>query len=147
MMVECRVCKSSTTQSGYLYRCLNLACGAAHWDKRAVMKERLSDPEVLKLVLETAAVPPYLKGQASHFVYILRLRGSSNSAYVGMTGLHPLERYLNHLRGHKASRVAHSRATSLIAFEGPMTAKKAAAREVSLAEKLGAAGMQIFGGH
>jgi len=59
-------------------------------------------------------------------------------------GLHPLERYLNHLRGHKASRVAHSRATSLIAFEGPMTAKKAAAREVSLAEKLGAAGMQTF---
>jgi len=111
------------------------------------MKERLSDPEVLKLVLETAAVPPYLKDQASHFVYILRLRGSSNSVYVGMTGLHPLERYLNHLRGHKASRVSRSRATSLIAFEGPMTAKKAAAREVSLAEKLDAAGIQIFGGH
>ena len=49
--------------------------------------------------------------------------------YVGMTGLHPYERYLNHIRGYKALMAANKMAVSMIDFEGPMTREEAEARE------------------
>jgi predicted GIY-YIG superfamily endonuclease len=143
----CRVCNQSTSKDGYLYRCKSTNCGAAHWDKRAVLKNDLDDPTILQEVLDEAKVPPFLKAKKSHYVYVLRLRGELNSVYVGMTGLHPLARYLNHIRGYKSSSAARTRVTAILKFEGPMESKKAANREVSLADELRSAGMNVYGGH
>ena len=75
------------------------------------------------------------KGKKSKYVYVLRLKGELNALYVGETGLHPYERYLNHLRGHKASRHAQNDATALLTFEGPMLYENAVKREKEKANK------------
>ena len=56
--------------------------------------------------------------------------------YVGMTGLHPFERYLNHVRGYKASWATKRMAVTMIGFEGPMSHKEAKAREPAKAQEL-----------
>ena len=147
MSEVCRVCNELTSKDGFLYRCKNPNCCAAHWDKRAVLKKDLDDPTVLQEVLDEAIVPPYLKSKKSHYVYVLRLRGEPNAVYVGMTGLHPLARYLNHIRGYKSSNIARTRVTAMLKFEGPMESKKAVDREGSLADDLRGEGMTVYGGH
>ena len=147
MVVACRVCGNPTTKRGLLYVCKVSKCGAAHWDKRAVLKNNLDDDTVLKRVLSDASVPDYLQAKKSHYVYVLRLRGEQNAVYVGMTGLHPYARYLNHIRGYKSSSVANSRATALLRFEGPMTSENAKAREPALAEEMRGQGINVYGGH
>ena len=147
MTVRCRVCGKSTRQRGFLYVCSSKACGAAHWDKRLVLKQGLTDKTVLEKVLSDAEVPSYLRAKKSHFVYVLRIRGEQNAVYVGMTGLHPYARYLNHIRGYKSSSVAKSRATALLKFEGPMSFEQASAREPELADKLRQQGLNVYGGH
>jgi predicted GIY-YIG superfamily endonuclease len=147
MVAACRVCGKQTVQNGYLHHCNSKTCGAVHWDKRSVLKENLEDKAVLEKILDDAQVPDFLKAKKSHYVYVLRLRGEPNAVYVGMTGLHPYARYLNHIRGYKSSSVAKSRATALLKFEGPMTSEKAVKREVSLAEELRAQNMIVYGGH
>lgn len=74
------------------------------------------------------------------------MKGKLNSVYVGMTGLHPYERYLNHILGQKASSKAKKKATALIRFEGPMPSEAARLREVTLAEELRLKGMDVHGG-
>ena len=77
------------------------------------------------------------RAEKHHFVYVLRLRDKPpGSVYVGMTGLHPYARYLNHLWGYKASATAKNRAMAMVKFEGPMYYKDAIKREVALAEEL-----------
>jgi predicted GIY-YIG superfamily endonuclease len=147
MTIACRVCGKPTTKRGFLYVCQASKCGAAHWDKRAVLKNNLEDDAVLERVLSDASVPEYLKAKKSHYVYVLRLRGEQNAVYIGMTGLHPYARYLNHIRGYKSSTVAKSRATALLTFEGPMTSEKAKAREPALAEEMRGKGFNVYGGH
>ena len=105
------------------------------------------NPEALDLLLSEAGVPGHIKGKKSHFVYVLRLRGEENAVYVGMTGLHPYARYLNHIRGYKSSKYTKRRATALISFEGPMTSEKAKAREPELAEELRKNDYIVYGGH
>lgn len=143
----CRVCQSDTTVNGYLYRCLNKSCGAVHWDKARVKRLRKSSDEELKDVLRNADVPYEVRDKKGHFVYVLRLRGELNAVYVGMTGLHPYARYLNHLRGYKASSHAKKRATAMIKFEGPMPYEKAKLREPALAKELLDQGYIVYGGH
>ena len=143
----CRVCSSSTTKAGYLYRCDNASCQAVHWDKLKVRRLASDDSEKIAAVLHEARVPDALKGEKSHYVYVLRLRREFNSVYVGMTGLHPYARYLNHLIGNRASRYARRRATALIEFEGPMTREAAAAREPEKAAELQSLGYIVYGGH
>ena len=67
--------------------------------------------------------------------------------YVGMTGLHPYERYLNHIRGYKASWAPKRMAVTMVSYEGPMSHDKAKARERELADKLKEQGYDVHGGH
>ena len=148
--VSCRICGRSTVQSGLLYRCQNQECGGVHWDKGKITKcrkELKEDPVLLRQVLTDADVPEPIKGKSSHFVYILRLKGELNAVYVGMTGLHPYARYLNHVRGYKSSSHARRRATALISYEGPMTQDAAKKREPELADELREQGYVVYGGH
>ena len=64
-----------------------------------------------------------------------------------MTGHHPYQRYLNHLRNYKASRVVFIRGQSLKCFEGPIPYEDAKSRERTLAEELKAEGYKVYGGH
>ena len=64
-----------------------------------------------------------------------------------MTGLHPHERYLNHIIGYKASTRAKRFATALISFEGPMPSELAKEREPELANELRDKGFNVHGGH
>lgn len=143
----CRVCKSKTTVSGHLYRCVKKSCGAVHWDKARIKRLRKASEDEIKDVLRDANVPSEAKDAKGHFVYVLRLRGELNSVYVGMTGLHPYARYLNHLRGYKASSHAKKRATAMLKFEGPMPYEKARLREPALAQELRDNGYLVYGGH
>ena len=71
--------------------------------------------------------------------------------YVGMTGLTPEERFANHKRGHKASRVAHRHGVRLLPalYEhlNPMSYDEALRAETELAEELRRRGHFVFGGH
>lgn len=118
-----------------------------HWDKGSVKRALRENPEVLDQLLSEAGVPEHIKGKKSHFVYTLRLKGEVNAVYVGMTGLHPYARYLNHIRGYKSSKHTKRRATALITFEGPMDAKEAKMREPELAEELREKDYIVYGGH
>ena len=119
-----------------------------HFSNKAKIKKlNLKDENCLKAVLEEADVPQPRSGAKSHFVYILRLKGEVNAVYVGMTGLHPLARYLNHIRGYKSSKAAKRRATALIRFEGPMEFEEAKNREPLLAEQMRDQGYIVYGGH
>jgi predicted GIY-YIG superfamily endonuclease len=121
-----------------------------HWEKgkiRKIKKALNDDGDLLRQVLEDAGVPEPVKGKSSHFVYILRLKGELNAVYVGMTGLHPYARYLNHVRGYKSSSHAKKRATALISYEGPMTQDAAKKREPALADELRDQGYVVYGGH
>ncbi len=72
---------------------------------RSVLSVNLSDDKVLKVILDEANIPTVKKKKASHFVYVIKLSGNpKDSVYVGMTGYHPYQRYLNHPRNYKASR-------------------------------------------
>ena len=145
--VHCRVCGAPSRKSGYLYRCKDKKCAAVHWDRSKVLMEDLDDPKTLQIVLDQANVPKSKKGKESKYVYVLRLKGEIDAVYVGKTGLHPYARYLNHIRGYKASRDAKKRATAMIGFEGPMSENQAVKREGDLAKELGEAGMSVYGGH
>ena len=145
---KCRVCGSSGTKQNYLFYCHAKGCRAVHWDKRQLRKRRsliIGSSEYRNRFLNDAGVP--IERNQGHHIYTLRLRGKLNSVYVGMTGLHPYERYLNHILGYKASSKAKKKATALIRFEGPMPSEAAKLREVTLAEELRLKGMDVHGGH
>ena len=118
-----------------------------HWDRSAIrrlIRENQDNKETWEKVLREADVPPHCKGKNSKYVYVLRLKGELNALYVGETGLHPYERYLNHLRGYKSSRRAKNNATALLTFEGPMLYKKAVKKEKELAQKLRDRGNTVY---
>ena len=68
--------------------------------------------------------------------------------YVGMTGLTPKERFSNHKRGHKASRIVKKYGMELMpAFYqrlNPMTYEQAKAEEIALAERLRRRGYAVY---
>jgi hypothetical protein len=90
-----------------------------------------------------------------HSVYVVYLRNPSGDGkagyYVGMTGLTPEERFLNHKRGVKAARVVRQFGVRLVprlyAHLNPMTYRRAAVMEGLLADSLRKRGYQVFGGH
>ena len=148
MTGTCRICKSPTKEYNLLNYCSSAKCEAVHWDKSAVLKKAKllrENIEVKKLFLMEAKVP--LENLSGHFVYRLRLRGKLNSVYVGMTGLHPHHRYLNHIIGYKASSRAKKFATAMIGFEGPMQYDLAVKREANLASELRDLNFDVHGGH
>ena len=90
-----------------------------------------------------------------HSVYVVYLKdpkGDGRAAYyVGMTGLTPEERFLNHKAGLKAARVVKKHGVRLVpklyAHLNPMPYQKAVMMEVALAESLRKRGYVVYGGH
>jgi predicted GIY-YIG superfamily endonuclease len=90
-----------------------------------------------------------------HSVYVVYLRDPKGDGragyYVGMTGLTPEERFLNHKSGVKAARVVRKYGERLVprlyAHLNPMPFRRAVEMEVKLAESLRKRGYQVFGGH
>jgi predicted GIY-YIG superfamily endonuclease len=90
-----------------------------------------------------------------HSVYVVYLKnpkGDGRAAYyVGMTGLKPEERFLNHKTGIKAARVVKKYGVRLVpklyAHLNPMPYQKAVTMEVALAESLRKRGYMVYGGH
>lgn len=71
--------------------------------------------------------------------------------YVGMTGLTPEERFVNHRAGHKDAPVVHRYGVRLLpelyAHLNPLPFEAAVEMEVDLAEDLRRAGYTVTGGH
>jgi hypothetical protein len=90
-----------------------------------------------------------------HCVYVVYLRNPRRDGkagyYVGMTGLTPEERFLNHKNGIKSASVVRRFGERLVpklyAHLNPMSYQEAAAMEKRLADELRARGFQVFGGH
>ena len=164
----CRVCKAHTVQTGLLHRCSNKNCHAVHWDKSAVVKVKNANktstkeasPTWVQKLLSEAGVPTSSNGES--YVYIMRLKKNipdrvpeefrskqpnkgNGRFYVGMTGLHPYARYLNHLRGYKSSWFVKRLGTVMIEFEGPMSKKEAEKREPQKADELRSEGFDVHG--
>ena len=156
--MPCRVCKSTLIVSGLLNYCQNIDCKAVHWDKTAIKKLIKIEPDLkaekhtptLDVILSQAKVPSWKPNE--HYVYTIRLRGALRKGtigklYVGMTGLHPHARYLNHVRGYKAASSVRKFGTAMISFEGPMLHDDAIKREGALAEELRLKNYEVCGGH
>jgi predicted GIY-YIG superfamily endonuclease len=90
-----------------------------------------------------------------HHVYVVYLRNPKGDGragyYVGMTGLTPEARFLNHKNGVKAARVVRKYGERLVprlyAHLNPMPFGKAVKMEVVLADSLRKRGYVVFGGH
>jgi hypothetical protein len=85
-------------------------------------------------------------------VYLRDPRGDGKAGYyVGMTGLTPEERFINHKQGHKAARIVKRHGTRLVprlyAHLNPMPYAKAKDMEVALADSLRKRGFLVYGGH
>jgi hypothetical protein len=88
-----------------------------------------------------------------HRVYVVRLdypRAKGRQCfYVGMTGLPITERFANHKRGYKCSRIVQKYGVALAPewYEGipPMTYEEAALAEPTLADDLRDLGHLVFG--
>ena len=85
-------------------------------------------------------------------VYLRNPKGDGKAGYyVGMTGLAPEQRFLNHKSGVKAARVVKKHGERLVpklyAHLNPMPYKKAQEMEVLLADSLRKRGYVVFGGH
>ncbi len=138
----CRVCGQATRKSGYLHRCIDSQCGAVHWSE-SVLNQSLDNRKVFRKILVDADVPEWVSGEK--YVYVLLLKEEGEDAlYVGMTGLHPYERYLNHKRGHRASKRAKKYAIAMKSFEGPMAYKEAISREKAKANELKEEGNEVY---
>ena len=168
--MPCRVCQSETDVKGLLHRCSKKTCDAVYWDRFAIKRlvkenketSKEASPEWFKTLLKEADVPESIAGE--HYVYIIKLRknlpkntsakqrekmpdSGNGRFYVGMTGLHPYERYLNHVRGYKASWATKRMALTMVGFEGPMSHTDAKAREPAKAQELREEGYDVQGGH
>lgn len=85
-------------------------------------------------------------------VYLRNPKGDGKAGYyVGMTGLSPEQRFLNHKNGLKAARTVRKFGERLVpklyAHLNPMTYEKAVRMEVALADSLRKRGYVVFGGH
>ena len=90
-----------------------------------------------------------------HSVYVVYLRNPRGDGkagyYVGMTGLTPEQRFLNHKGGVKAAGVVKRFGERLVPrlYEhlNPMSYAKAQLMEVRLADSLRKRGFTVYGGH
>ena len=90
-----------------------------------------------------------------HSVYVVYLRNPGGDGraghYVGMTGLAPEQRFLNHKSGVKAARVVKRFGERLVprlyTHLNPMSYAKAQLIEVQLADSLRKRGFRVYGGH
>jgi predicted GIY-YIG superfamily endonuclease len=99
--------------------------------------------------------PPMRRKSGHHHVYVVFLKNPKGDGkagyYVGMTGLTPEERLVNHKAGIKAAGVVRKYGVRLVptlyAHLNPMSYEKAARMEGLLADSLRKRGFQVFGGH
>jgi predicted GIY-YIG superfamily endonuclease len=90
-----------------------------------------------------------------HFVYVVYLRNPKGDGkagyYVGMTGLTPEQRFVNHKQGIKAAAVVKRCGERLVprlyAHLNPMPYARAVEMEVMLADSLRKRGYIVYGGH
>ena len=87
-----------------------------------------------------------------YVVYLRDPKGDGKAGYyVGMTGLPPEQRFLNHKQGIKAARVVRRFGERLVpklyAHLNPMSYTKAKAMEPMLADSLRKRGYVVYGGH
>ena len=156
--MTCRICSSETSQRGLLHICSKSNCSAVHWDKKKIRPMVAADPafkaealnENFVTILEDANVPDWVSGK--HYVYTIRLRGqrpqgSIGKLYVGMTGLHPYARYLNHIRGYQSASCVRRYGTALVTNKGPISYEEAKTLEPLLAGELREQGYDVHGGH
>jgi hypothetical protein len=95
------------------------------------------------------------KRKGHHSVYVVYLRNPRGDGkagyYVGMTGLAPETRFLNHKAGRKAARVVKRFGERLVPtlYEhlNPMPYEDAVRMEGELAASLRKRGFVVFGGH
>jgi len=155
-VAECIVCRGPVDEIGLLTRCLDQSCGAFRWDKSAAKKitKKLTGKEARTRQLQILDQAGFNEEDLAQWrrdhqssVYVLRLRGGLDRVYVGMTGLHPIQRYLQHITGYKSSSVAKRFATALVYFESGMTSQEASDRERSLHQEYLDGGFDALGGH
>ena len=152
-MIEtiCRVCKSDGYYEGLLFRCTN--CLAVHWDKSKVRKifgKLKKDSEEFKKLKKEILLEAKVPKSEGNYCYKIRLRKQKkykldNDFYIGRTGLHPYERYLNHLLGNYASKYAKNYATAMIEFEGPMKYEVSKSRETAWGKEEEQKGFKVIG--
>jgi hypothetical protein len=100
----------------------------------------------------TAPAPDRRRHYHVYVVYLRDPKGDGRAGYyVGMTGLTPDERLVNHLSGNRAARIVRRFGVrlvpSLYAHLNPMTYDDALRMEGMLADSLRKRGFQVFGGH
>lgn len=87
-----------------------------------------------------------------YVVYLRNPKGDGKAGYyVGMTGLSPEQRFLNHKNGVKAAgivkRCGERLVPRLYAHLNPMPYADALAMEAALADSLRKRGFLVYGGH
>lgn len=88
-----------------------------------------------------------MQSRDSIYVVLLEFASGEYGLYVGMTGLTPEERYLNHKAGHRASRWVRKYGIGLLPalyrHLNPLDRKLATDAEVALAEALADTGIRV----
>jgi len=168
---KCRLCKSDCLKRGYLFKCSNISCLSLHWDvkslrqdheiifkKKTFNENKQEINEKINVLLQEAGYKNS-KGKNSTSVYVLRLSqntpGTFNErdetlpkCYVGLTGLTPVHRMLNHIRGHKTAKIKTKFFTRcLIYTEENYNPEEGKKREETLHKELNELGWNAFGGH
>ncbi len=152
--IKCRHCKSEAVSSDFkgkknnlnlLFQCQNQECKKFFWHGRVKnefnLKEKPnSENNILieKNLMKSLSIPLRVKGR---YVYVLALSKlkdeKTESVYVGQTGRHPLQRYLQHLRKYKSGRRISNRLKYLKGFYfGYKTAQDSLDGEKAISKRL-----------
>lgn len=166
MFFKCRHCKKKSSlpsnfygqafKNEYLFKCTQSDCQTFFWHRKVLNEfDEREEPnskknlEIEKKLIKRFKIP---KGYGRS-VYVIKLsreekfsrEEKKESVYVGETGLHPLHRYLRHLRGYQKGR-GHvtKRGKYLLSLE--LNVKDSKAREEELAKELESTYV-VYGGH
>ena len=162
MLHKCRHCKKKVSlpsnfygkafKDKYLFKCTQSDCQTFFWHRNVLNEfDKREEPEseknleIEKKLIKRFKIP---KGYGRS-VYVIKLSKEEGeeieSVYVGETGLHPLHRYLRHLRGYqKGKGHVTKRGKYLLSFE--LNVKDSKAREEELAQELESMYI-VYGGH
>lgn len=118
----------------------------------ATRRAPFDPPTTNALVRSARAVRPEppqrsIEPRSSVYVVLLELTAGEYALYVGMTGLTPDARYINHKAGHKASRWVRRYGIGLLPalyrHLNPLQWEQATKAEVALAEALRRTGIRV----
>ncbi len=146
----CRHCKKESSPSNfhgekskelYLFKCPKSNCQKFFWHRKVLEEFNLQEPgsdknkEIENNLIKRLRIPKG-DGKSVYVIKLARKKGEKkDSVYVGETGLHPLQRYLRHLRGHQNGRgYVTKRGKYLLCFE--LNVKDSKKRERELAKEL-----------